>query len=85
MTTELVKTGDLEKDDLNGDDAFLVSGGQLGIWIWLGKKATMDERKAAMALGEKFIKDNNMPRHTALTRTFQTGEAEEFKTLFTSW
>jgi len=85
MSTELVKTGDLEKDDLNGDDAFLVSGGQLGIWIWLGKKATMDERKAAMKLGEKFIKDNNMSKHTALTRTFQTGEAEEFKTLFTSW
>ena len=85
MATELVKSGDLSKDDLEGDDAYLVSTGAFGIWIWLGRHASMDERKAAMVLGEKFIADNNLPRHTALTRAFQTGEPEEFISLFANW
>ena len=37
MTTELVKSGELSEEDLEGQDAYLVDGGQLGIWIWLGE------------------------------------------------
>ena len=88
METELVKEGDLSKDDLDADDAFLVSAGALGIWVWLGRQATKEERKCAMQLGEKFIKEKELPRGTALTRTFQCGEPDEFKTLFvegTEW
>ena len=88
METELVKEGDLSKDDLDADDAFLVSAGALGIWVWLGRQATQEERKCAMQLGEKFIKEKELPRGTALTRTFQCGEPDEFKTLFvegTEW
>merc|ERR1712192_144329 len=88
METEKVKEGDLSKDDLDGNDAFLVSAGTLGIWVWLGRQATKEERQCAMQLGEKFIKEKELPRGTALTRTFQCGEPDEFKTLFvegTEW
>jgi len=88
METELVKEGDLSKDDLDGNDAFLVSAGALGVWVWLGRQATTEERQCAMQLGEKFIKEKELPRGTALTRTFQCGEPDEFKTLFvegTEW
>merc|ERR1712037_382502 len=74
METELVKEGDLSKDDLDGNDAFLVSAGALGVWVWLGRQATTEERQCAMQLGEKFIKEKELPRGTALTRTFQCGE-----------
>merc|ERR1712037_863649 len=37
--------------------------------------------ESAMQLGDKFIKDNGLPPQTALTRTFQGGEPEEFKSL----
>ena len=88
METEKLKEGDLSKDDLNGEDAFLVSAGPLGIWVWLGRHATKEERQCAMQLGEKFIREKELPRGTALTRTFQCGEPDEFKTLFvegTEW
>merc|ERR1712037_674550 len=62
----------------------LVSAGALGIWVWLGRKATKEERQSAMQLGEKFIRENGLPPQTALTRTFQGGEPEEFKSLFHS-
>merc|ERR1711890_101453 len=84
MKTEQVKEGNLSKDDLDANDAFLVSAGALGIWVWLGRKATKQERQSAMQLGEKFIKENGLPPQTALTRTFQGGEPEEFKSLFAS-
>merc|ERR1711942_651317 len=84
MKTEQVKEGDLSKDDLDPNDAFLVSAGALGIWVWLGQKATKEERQSAMQLGEKFIRENGLPPQTALTRTFQGGEPEEFKSLFAS-
>merc|ERR1719367_448681 len=84
MKTEQVKEGNLSKDDLDANDAFLVSAGALGIWVWLGRKATKEERQSAMQLGEKFIRENGLPPQTALTRTFQGGEPEEFKSLFAS-
>merc|ERR1719318_1745030 len=37
MKTEQVKEGNLSKNDLDPNDAFLVSAGALGIWVWLGK------------------------------------------------
>jgi len=88
METELVKEGDLSKDDLDPNDAFLVSAGALGIWVWLGRHATAEERQGAMRLGEKFILEKELPKGTALTRTFQCGEPDEFRTLFvegTEW
>merc|ERR1711992_194125 len=84
MKTEQVKEGNLTKDDLDPNDAFLVSAGAMGIWVWLGRQATKEERKSALQLGDKFIKDNGLPPQTALTRTFQDGEPEEFKSLFAS-
>merc|ERR1712037_895766 len=85
MKTEQVKEGNLSKDDLDPNDAFLVSAGALGIWVWLGRKATKEERQSAMQLGEKFIRENGLPPQTALTRTFRGGEPEEFKSLFQIW
>merc|ERR1711936_516011 len=61
MKTEQVKEGNLSKDDLDANDAFLVSAGALGIWVWLGRKATKEERQSAMQLGEKFIRENGLP------------------------
>ena len=50
-----------------------------------GRQSTTEEKKAAMSLGEKFIKDEKMPRHTALTRMSQGGEPQEFRCLFAEW
>lgn len=85
MAVDKVKSGQLTQDDLGGTDAYLINGGALGIWVWLGKQSSTEERKAVMELGEKFIKDENLPPHTALTRVFQSGEPEEFKSLFSQW
>jgi len=85
MKTDLVKSGDLAQSDLEGTDAYLVNGGGLGIWMWLGRHSSPEERKAVMSLGDRFISEQNLPPHTQLARVFQGGEPEEFKSLFSEW
>ena len=37
MEIDLIKTGQLSQADLQGQDAFLVNGGGLGVYVWLGE------------------------------------------------
>jgi len=85
LEIQLVKKGKLEHKDLNGDDAFIVDGTQLGIWVWLGRKSSAMERKEAMGAGQKFIEKNGLPKHTKVTKVNMDGEPEEFKSLFVQW
>jgi len=85
MDIQLVKKGKLEHKLLNGDDAFIVDGNHLGIWVWLGRKSSANERKEAMGMGQKFIEKNGLPKYTKVTKVNMGGEPEEFKSLFINW
>ena len=50
------KGGPLEQSDLDSNDAFIVDNGKIGIWVWIGKKATRQERAEAMRNAQGFIK-----------------------------
>ena len=52
-----LKSGPLNQSDLDSNDSFIVDNGLLGIWVWIGKRATKQERTEAMANAQKFIKD----------------------------
>ena len=52
-----LKSGPLNHSDLDSNDAFIIDNGILGIWVWIGKRATKQERTEAMANAQKFIKD----------------------------
>ena len=43
LHTDLVKTGHLSQEDLQGQDAFLVNGGSLGVFVWLGEQEEEEE------------------------------------------
>ena len=77
METEKLKEGDLSKDDLDGEDAFLISAGPLGIWVWLGRHATKEERQCAMQLGEKFIKEKERKRLDQDLPVRRTGRVQD--------
>ena len=51
-----MKGGPLEQSDLDSNDAFIIDNGRLGIWVWIGKKATREERAEAMRNAQGFIK-----------------------------
>jgi len=82
LEIKLVKKGRLEHKDLDGDDAYIINGNQLGIWVWLGRKSNASERKNAMGAALKFILNNGLPKHTKVTKVNMGLEPEEFKSLF---
>ena len=82
MKHPVVRRGRLSYSELQEDDAFIVEAGELGVWVWLGRKSTQLERTGAMEVGEGFIRERNLPSHTKLTRVIMGGEPEEFKYLF---
>lgn len=51
-----VKSGPLEQSDLNSKDTFIIDNGSYGIWVWVGKKASPDERKEAIRNAQGFLK-----------------------------
>ncbi len=51
-----VKTGPLLQSDLKPEDSFIVDNGNAGIWVWVGKKASQQERTEAMRNAQGFIK-----------------------------
>jgi len=81
-----VKCGSLCKDELGGDDSFIIDGhGTLGIWVWIGKGATQAERREGMSTAAKFVEEKGYPMETRITRVVQGGENQEFLSLFQSW
>ena len=85
LTVNLAKKGNLEKHDLEEGDSFIVEAGELGVWIWLGRKSNENERKGAMNAGLKFIEVNKLDENTSVTKVSMGGEPEDFKSLFTNW
>ena len=80
-----VKDGPLVQEDLLSEDSFLIDNGNYGIWVWIGKRASVGERREAMRNAQGFIKAKNLKAGTPVTRVIDGGEPAEFKTLFQQW
>ena len=85
ITTTEIATRPLKKELLDTNDAFILDTGSNGIFVWVGKKATNDEKLHAMKIGTDFIKSKGYPNHTPVTRVAENGETPLFKQNFTAW
>ena len=85
IRVNLVKRGNIEKQDLEEHDSFIIEAGPLGIWIWLGRKSNEYERKEAMKAGIKFIEVNKLSGDVSVSKVIMGAEPEEFKSLFVNW
>lgn len=80
-----VKTGPIDQSDLDSQNSYIIDNGEAGIWVWVGKKASMKERTEAMRNAQGFIKKKAYPNHIQVTRVIDGGEPSEFKAQFRSW
>ncbi|OQV19146.1 Villin-1 [Hypsibius exemplaris] len=80
-----VKTGPLVQADLDSKDSFIVDNHASGIWVWIGKKATTNERTEALRNAQGFISKKGYPKGTPIVRVIDGGEPVEFKGLFQTW
>uniref|UniRef100_A0AAR2KIK5 Gelsolin n=1 Tax=Pygocentrus nattereri TaxID=42514 RepID=A0AAR2KIK5_PYGNA len=71
---------------LESTDCFILDHGSDGkIFVWKGKDANVDERKAAMKAADEFIKKMGYPKHTQVQILPEMGETPLFKQFFKNW
>ncbi|XP_015271373.1 PREDICTED: gelsolin isoform X2 [Gekko japonicus] len=71
---------------LNSDDCFILDHGTDGkIFVWKGKTANAEERKAALKTASEFITKMGYPRHTQIQVLPESGETPLFKQFFKNW
>lgn len=68
------------------DDCFILDNGKYGkIYIWKGKKANEEEKKASLLVADKFIKDMNYKPNTQVEILPEGRETALFKQFFICW
>ncbi|KAK5980878.1 Gelsolin domain-containing protein, partial [Trichostrongylus colubriformis] len=66
-------------------DAFVLNAGHAGIFVWVGKECTLEERAKAMDIGTNFIKEHKLPTWTTVTRVLESAEPTSFMQWFDEW
>ncbi len=66
-------------------DAFIVDTGANSIFVWIGKKANKEERKAAFKNASDFIKTKNYEQWCSVTTVKEGAETPLFKQNFSNW
>ncbi|XP_059398538.1 gelsolin-like isoform X2 [Carassius carassius] len=87
MTIALVAAENpFSQSALESSDCFILDHGSDGkIFVWKGKDATVEERKAAMKAADEFIKKMGYPKHTQVQILPEMGETPLFKQFFKNW
>jgi gelsolin len=67
-------------------DCFILDTGSInGIFVWIGKASSKEERVQAMKSAEGFLTKNGLPKWTKVERIVEHGETAMFKQFFSSW
>ena len=74
----------LNKAILDPNDVFLIVTSE-GLYIWVGKGSTVQEKKEATNHAVKYLADHGLPNSTRVERVLQDHESNTFKSLFHNW
>ncbi|XP_034253476.1 gelsolin-like [Thrips palmi] len=75
----------LSQSELSTNDAFVLDAGASGIYVWVGRKSTKEEKAESMKKGEKYLADNKYPSWTKIQRVVEGAEPAGFKQYFGDW
>jgi len=81
----VVSESPLTQEMLESDNAFIVYGGAEGIFVWIGKGASKEEKIKVFDVADKLIADNGLSKGTKITRVVEGIETAIFKQFFVSW
>jgi hypothetical protein len=66
---------------VTSDDVFILDDGY-EVMVWVGKGASVTERKEALNFAQKYLNDYNLPKDKVITRMMDGGENEMFEAAF---
>ncbi|CAL9695864.1 unnamed protein product [Knipowitschia caucasica] len=85
-TTLVAQKNPFQQAMLSQSDCYILdNGGDRKIFVWKGKDANPEERRAARAIADNFIKEHNYPSHTQIQIIAAGGESTLFKDFFFNW
>eukprot|EP00049_Salpingoeca_infusionum_P018069 m.355619 g.355619 ORF g.355619 m.355619 type:complete len:822 (+) comp17294_c0_seq1:227-2692(+) len=79
--TDVASGDDIRRDLLNSSDVFLLDDGY-EVMVWVGRDASLAERRGALNFAAKYLKDNGKPMETPISKIFDGGENEIFEAAF---
>jgi len=79
--TEVAKGLKVKRSLLDCNDVFvLYTGAQ--VFAWVGKKASVGEKKKALSFAQEYVTKSGLPPHTPVARILEGGENEVFEDFF---
>jgi len=78
-----VAKGKISKSLLDSNDAFVFDAGS-EVFVWIGKKASAQEKKEGLGYAQTYLKNNKRPAVTPISRILEGAENETFKASFDS-
>jgi len=76
--SEVASDADVTADKLDGSDVFILDTGA-EIFTWIGSGSSDQERSKSMRFAEDYMQKNGRPDYLPITRIYQGGENEVFK------
>ncbi|XP_033733463.1 gelsolin-like protein 1 [Pecten maximus] len=73
------------QSDLDSSDCFILDGGPSGLYVWIGRQCTKNEKRSAWKHATDFLTLKGYPEWTKVTRLADGGETPMFKEYFCSW
>ncbi|VIO88923.1 Uncharacterized protein BM_BM4836 [Brugia malayi] len=85
MSVKMVSKGNFQYSQLESKDAFILDTYNGGIYVWIGKKCSPNERKKAMAYAIKYIELQGKSKNTQVVRVLEGAEPVAFTQWASSW
>lgn len=84
LKVDPIATKPLKQEMLNTNDCYILDTGS-GIYVWVGKKATEQEKKQSMSRATGFLQTKKYPTWTKVARVVEGAESAPFKQYFFTW
>jgi gelsolin len=77
---EVARDSAINRGLLKSDEVFILDSG-LEVFVWVGSKASANEKKQAMNTAIKYLTEQNRPPTTRISRVVEGGDNQEFLSL----
>lgn len=85
LRVEPVGSRPLEPSLLDEGDVFLLDTGSGDVFVWVGRRASAQEKRESMKKADSYLAENRRPSWTRVERVLQGAEPAPFTQYFRSW
>ncbi|CAG9538268.1 unnamed protein product [Cercopithifilaria johnstoni] len=85
MNVTMVSKGNFQYNQLESKDAFILDTCNSGIYVWIGKNCTQNERKKAMTYANKYIELQKKSKNAQVIRVLEGAEPIAFTQWASAW